>query len=101
MTGLPEYNYPAFHAAAARLRAAGYSVMNPAENALPHDARWAEYMDRAIPQVFDAEGLALLPGYRSSNGARIEVAIARRRGIPVQTVPRWLADAGQDAVPAA
>ncbi|MCY1527250.1 hypothetical protein D9M68_623110 [compost metagenome] len=32
MTGLPEFNYPAFHAEAARLRALGYQVENPAEN---------------------------------------------------------------------
>ena len=32
MTGLPDFNFPAFHAAAARLREAGWEVMNPAEN---------------------------------------------------------------------
>ena len=32
MTGLPEFNYPAFHAEAARLRQLGYHVENPAEN---------------------------------------------------------------------
>ena len=31
MTGLPELNFPAFHAEAARLRAFGYEVINPAE----------------------------------------------------------------------
>ncbi|MFD1213357.1 DUF4406 domain-containing protein [Arthrobacter sp. GCM10027362] len=98
MTGLPEYNYPAFHAAASRLRVAGYSVTNPADNRLPEGAKWVEYMDRAIPQIFEAEGLALLPGYRSSNGARIEVAIARHRGIPIRTVDRWVADAELYAV---
>lgn len=32
MTGLPDFNYPAFHAAAAAWRAAGWTVANPAEN---------------------------------------------------------------------
>lgn len=41
MTGLPEYNYPAFHAAAAELRAQGWRVVNPAENAEPTaDPTW-------------------------------------------------------------
>jgi hypothetical protein len=31
MTGLPEFNYPAFHAEAARLRAQGFEVVSPAE----------------------------------------------------------------------
>jgi hypothetical protein len=97
MTGLPDFNYPAFHMAAAQLRAAGYSVTNPAENGLREGTRWVECMDRAIPQIFDAEGLALLPGYHSSNGARIEVAIARRRGIPIRTVRGWINDAEHDA----
>ena len=31
MSGLPELNFPAFHAAAASLRAKGLDVVNPAE----------------------------------------------------------------------
>jgi len=30
MSGLPEFNYPAFFAAAEQLTAAGYDVLNPA-----------------------------------------------------------------------
>lgn len=32
MSGLPEFNYPAFNRAAAVLRAQGHHVENPAEN---------------------------------------------------------------------
>jgi hypothetical protein len=35
MTGLPEFNFPAFHAAAASLRARGFEVENPAQRPLP------------------------------------------------------------------
>ena len=31
MSGLPDLNFPAFHAAAAELRALGHTVVNPAE----------------------------------------------------------------------
>jgi hypothetical protein len=31
MRGIPEFNFPAFNAAAAKLRAAGHHVFNPAE----------------------------------------------------------------------
>jgi uncharacterized protein DUF4406 len=32
MSGLPEFNFPAFHKAAADWRAAGWEVVNPAES---------------------------------------------------------------------
>ena len=38
MTGLPEYNYPAFTRAAATLRNLGYHVESPHE---PGNTRWA------------------------------------------------------------
>ena len=41
MSGLPELNYPAFHAKAAELRAAGHHVENPAENPAPPCGSWA------------------------------------------------------------
>lgn len=71
MTGLPEYNYPAFHAAAAELRAQGWHVVNPAENAEP-----------TAPQVRGAALLALLPGWHQSRGAQAEVSLANDLGIP-------------------
>lgn len=40
MTGLPDYNYDAFHAAQAELHRAGFVVMNPALNGLPRTAPW-------------------------------------------------------------
>lgn len=35
MTGLPDFNYPAFHDAAQRLRSIGHRVESPAENPPP------------------------------------------------------------------
>ncbi|WP_454301132.1 DUF4406 domain-containing protein [Salana multivorans] len=76
MSGLPEFNYPAFHAAAARLRAAGYEVENPAENTKPLDTPWAEFLTDALTQVLKSDGIALLPGSHLSRGARLEVHVA-------------------------
>jgi hypothetical protein len=76
MTGLPEYNYPAFNAAAAALRAAGYAVENPAENPEPPCKSWQGYMRSAIVQVTRAHALYLLAGWQRSRGARLEVQIA-------------------------
>lgn len=74
MTGLPEHNFPLFNAEAARLRAKGYTVINPAENfggdtTLSH----AEYMQVDIPLVAGADMIALLPGWEDSVGAAGEI----------------------------
>lgn len=79
MTGLPDFNYPAFNAEAARLRALGYHVENPAEN--PGQQSWAAYMRVAIRQMLTCDTIALLPGWEQSKGARLELSIARRVGL--------------------
>ena len=88
MTGLPDFNRPAFHAAAAALRAQGYVVINPAEVDLGLAATWVDYMRihlaeiaRRVTQVF------VLPGWESSRGAQLEVHVARSLGLPVVPAP--------------
>ena len=81
MTGLPEFNYPAFNAEAARLRALGYEVENPAENPLPADAPWNECLRVAVRQMLTCDVVATLPNWQDSPGAQLEVYIADRLGI--------------------
>lgn len=76
MSGLPDYNYPAFNAEAARLRALGYEVFNPAENPKPEPETWQGYMRMAIAQLIQVDCVCMLPGWKSSRGARIEYGIA-------------------------
>lgn len=59
MTGVPEYNYPAFNAEAARLRALGYTVENPAENPLPADAPWPMFIRGSIRQTVKCDSQIL------------------------------------------
>lgn len=91
MTGLPDNNYPAFHRAAAALRAPGWVVTNPAENQPPNDApTWQDWMDLCLPQVREAVMVVLLPGWDRSPGARAERAEADRLGIPAFTLEEVL-----------
>ena len=77
MTGLPEFNYPAFNAMAERLRALGYEVCNPAENPVPPCKSWRGYMRLALKQLVECDVIATLPNWETSRGARIEVGLAR------------------------
>lgn len=88
MTGIPLLNFPAFHAAAARLRGLGFQVVNPAEiNADPTEG-WASCMRKDIAQLVTCDGVALLPGWRRSRGARLERRLALVLGMSVTDVDR-------------
>jgi len=91
MRGYPEYNFPAFHAGAAELRAAGWTVFSPAERdeADPNVDLESEavkqglevnglayYMQFDLPAVCNSDAVFLLPGWEASVGARLEVRVA-------------------------
>lgn len=90
MTGLPEYNYPAFHLAAEGLRAAGYEVECPAENEAPASGEWADWLRLGLVQVLRSDGIATLEGWEQSKGARLEVHVATELGMPVRDSIHWL-----------
>lgn len=82
MTGHPDWNYPAFHAAARMLRAWGHAVINPAESyngdqSLSFDT----YMRLDLKQILEAcDTIVVLPGWEKSPGAVLEVAVAAALG---------------------
>jgi hypothetical protein len=86
MTGLPDFNYPAFNAEAARLRALGYHVENPAEN--PPQDSWEAYIAVCIPQLLTCDTIALLPGWSESRGALWERYVASQEGITITAAAR-------------
>lgn len=98
MTGLPDYNYPAFHAAEAGLRAAGYDVANPATLGVRDGWEWQDYMRAGLRLMLDCDGIALLDGWHASRGAQIELRLAMALGMAEGTVPGWLMRADSGAV---
>ena len=83
MTGLPGNNYPAFDAEAARLRALGYDVVNPAEINVDMDAPWHKCLRDDIRAMLDCDAIALIDGWHDSVGAHLELHIAHRVGMRV------------------
>jgi len=98
MRGKPEFNFPAFNDATARLRAFGYSVFNPAErdaetgfdpsgmtgheNLAEHGFDLREALGADTHYIaHTADALLLLDGWENSSGARAELALAAALGL--------------------
>lgn len=114
MRGLPDFNFPAFHQMAWKLRRIGWEVFNPAENdekqygagvmksatgdeaevektvgfnlrlALKQDLSWI---------ADNATAIVLMPGWRKSKGAIAEFALARALNLEV-----WLVSPGMNQI---
>jgi hypothetical protein len=97
MRGHPELNWPAFDQAAGQLRAMGHEVFSPAEydrktfgttekvlesmgnDEHGHMVRFFGHQDTSIILICD--GIAFLPGFEDSVGARMEFFLARFLGL--------------------
>ncbi|CAI1970441.1 DUF4406 domain-containing protein [Serratia marcescens] len=83
MTGLPDFNRPAFFAMAECIKAAGGIPLNPA--ILPDGLSQAEYMDICIAMIRCATRVVFLKGWESSLGARAEMALAVKLNLHIAT----------------
>lgn len=83
MTGLPELNFPAFRAAARKLREMGFSVVNPADSTANEGKSWTECLRNDLRNMLTCDALVLLPGWSKSRGANFEVSVAKRLEMPV------------------
>lgn len=90
MTGIADFNYPAFHSAKAVLEEHGYDVVSPADLPLKDDWDWIDYIIEDIDSVFEVDGIATLDGCDVSRGARIEQRIGKCRGIPIRPLAEWI-----------
>ena len=90
MTGVVNNNYVAFNEMAARLREMDHVVLNPAElPAPPQEAclagreLWTSYMRQCLALVTTTQCIVMLAGWRNSEGAQKEYALAGWLDIPV------------------
>lgn len=76
MTGLPDYNFPAFMEMAQVLREKGFIIFNPAESIPDKSLAWTVYMRHNIRALMNCQGIFLLPGWERSKGSQLEKHIA-------------------------
>lgn len=81
MSNLPDYNFPAFQLLAKHLRAKGHGVLDPSENGseLPREVLLA--ID--VQLVAKCDAVVVMPGWWASEGACLEVSIARALKKPI------------------
>lgn len=89
MTGLPDYNLPAFAAAAKLLTTCGYDAVNPGRRGVIPGYTWRDYMCDALRELLACEAIALLDGWEHSHGAQLEVHVAQALGMPVKPLTHW------------
>jgi len=102
MSGLPQFNFPAFFAAADQLRAAGFEVVSPAEIDNEEDKgaalrspdgqlvkhtdgvakTWGDFLARDVKLLADTgiQGIVFLPNWQNSKGAKLEAFVGLLQG---------------------
>lgn len=92
MSHYPGHNYDSFRETEVLLQRAGFETENPAapDDTLDDVRPWAYYMRRALHQLADCDGVALLDGWEASRGARLEVHVAHALGMPTLPLKLWL-----------
>lgn len=83
MTGIVDWNFPLFNAEAKRLRALGWDIANPAENG-NEGKPWHMCLRKDIAQLVTCDFLFLLPNWMNSEGAHLEMLVAKRVQIEIQ-----------------
>lgn len=85
MSGLPDFNHKAFHAATAKLRADGHTVFSPAEH-VPDSTRFdvrAAFAEYCRFICLEADAIYMLPKWEGSAGAHVEHDLAKRIGVQI------------------
>lgn len=79
----PEEVRKDFERAEKLLKSLGWEVVNPLANGLTVAHTWEEHMRADLHLLLECDKVAVLPGWRESKGARLEVFVASELGMEV------------------
>lgn len=87
MSGIENYNYPAFEKARSELIARGYIAISPHDHILHienADKSWVGFMKRDLKIMLDeCDAIVMLPNWEKSSGANVELSLAKSLNYPV------------------
>lgn len=83
MTGIKDFNYPAFQEMFDLLIKTGNTPMSP--HTAPKLDSWEAYMKHDIKMLCDCDNIIMLAGWENSRGAKLEKLIADSLGIKTIT----------------
>lgn len=84
MRGIPHHNFDEFHRISGLLHDRGYDVLNPMDSRFgAFGGARAEYLREDATMLMIADAVVVMSGWKSSPGARVEVALAWSFEIPV------------------
>lgn len=85
MTGLPDFNFPAFYKKAMELRNMGFEVLNPAEIGDKYGKylKTSFYRRKNLEMLLQADILFIFGDVENSKGVEFEKLIARELGLPI------------------
>lgn len=92
MTGVKDFNFPAFFETESKLLHEGYSVVNPArisvelahkQNKTLEQLDYIEILKKDMQQLLECDCIYMLPGWQGSRGANLELYVATQLKIKV------------------
>ena len=93
MTGIKDFNYPAFRRAVSLLTNHGYEVESPHVNGEDggHDRfTYEDFIRMGLQQLLSCEAVCLLDGWEKSRGVAMELYVARAIKMPTHPFQYWI-----------
>lgn len=85
MTGLPDFNFPAFDKKAEELKSMGFNVLNPADIGRKYGTTKPIkfYRRKNLEMLLQADVLFVFGNIAGSKGVEFEIVVTKELGLPI------------------